>query len=164
MTLNKCHEKSVNLAMVMTFIAGKHHMSRPHDMASSWAAAYLPVTQWNSCLSMSRRRPEAPILNMLLLSQESPSSSLIKINQFIASLAVLIPPAGLKPTLKPVTSWYSLMARHMTSPTARVALTPSFPVLVLMKSEPAIMQTREHLYTLFIDPSSPMARIDFMWA
>lgn len=58
-------------------------------MASSWAAAYLPVTQWNSCLSMSSRSPEAPILNMLLLSQESPSSSLIKINQFIASLAVL---------------------------------------------------------------------------
>ena len=56
----------------------------------------------------------------------------------------LIPPAGLKPTLKPVTSWYSLMARHMTRPTARVALTPSFPVLVLMKSDPAIMQTREH--------------------
>lgn len=60
------------------------------------------------------------------------------------SLTDLIPPAGLKPTLKPVTSWYSLMARHMTRPTARVALTPSFPVLVLMKSDPAIMQTREH--------------------
>ena len=58
-------------------------------MASSWAAAYLPVTQWNNCLSMSIRRPEAPIRNMLLFNQSSPSSSLIKINQFIASLAVL---------------------------------------------------------------------------
>ena len=63
---------------------------------------------------------------------------------YYSSSTDLIPPAGLKPTLKPVTSWYSLMARHMTSPTARVALTPSLPVLVLMKSEPAIMQTREH--------------------
>merc|ERR1711862_835205 len=129
----------------MTFIEGKHHMSRPHDMASSWAAAYLPVTQRNSCLSMSSRRPEAPILNMLLLSQESPSSSLIKINQFIASLAVLIPPAGLKPTRYPVLSQYSLIALHITRPTARVAFTLSFPVLVLMKSEPAIIQTSEHL-------------------
>ena len=63
---------------------------------------------------------------------------------YYSSSSDLIPPAGLKPTLKPVTSWYSLMARHMTSPTARVALTPSLPVLVLMKSEPAIMHTREH--------------------
>ena len=60
-----------------------------HDMASSWAAAYLPVTQWKSCLSISRRRPEAPILNILLFSQPSPSSSLIIISQVVASFAVL---------------------------------------------------------------------------
>ena len=58
-------------------------------MASSWAAAYLPVTQWKSCLSISRRRPEAPILNILLFSQPSPSSSLIIISQVVASFAVL---------------------------------------------------------------------------
>lgn len=58
--------------------------------------------------------------------------------------ADLIPPAGLNPTLYPVLSSYSLMALHMTRPTARVALTLSLPVLVLIKSEPAIMHTKEH--------------------
>ena len=52
---------------------------------------------------------------------------------------------------------------HMTTPTARVALTLSLPVDVLIKSEPAIMQIRDALYTLFIEASSPMAKIDFMW-
>merc|ERR1719317_302139 len=115
------------------------------DIASSCAAAYRPVTQWNNCLSISIRRLEAPILNMLLLSQVSPSSSLMRMSQVVASLAVLIPPAGLNPTLNPVLSWYSLIALHMTSPTAKVALTPSLPVLVLMKSDPAIIQTKEAL-------------------
>ena len=59
------------------------------DMASSWAAAYLPVTQWKSCLSISSSRPEAPIRNILLLSQSSPSSSFIMISQVVASFAVL---------------------------------------------------------------------------
>merc|ERR1719507_439432 len=84
-------------------------------------------------------------LNILLFSQESPSSSLIRTSQATASLAVLIPPAGLKPTRKPVASSYSLIALHMTSPTGRIALTPSLPVLVLMKSLPAIMHTKEAL-------------------
>ena len=38
-------------------------------------------------------------LNILLFSQESPSSSLMRTSQEMASLAVLMPPAGLKPTL-----------------------------------------------------------------
>ena len=69
-------------------------------------------------------------------------------NAFTEKITVhLIPPAGLNPTLNPVCWWYSLIARHITRPTPRVAFTLSFPVLVLMKSEPAIMQTREHWYT-----------------
>ena len=60
-----------------------------YDIASSWPAAYLPVTQWKSCLSMSSSSPDAPIRNILLSSQSSPSSSLIMINQVVASLAVL---------------------------------------------------------------------------
>ena len=52
---------------------------------------------------------------------------------------------------------------HMTSPTGRIALTDSLPVEVLMKSDPAIMQTNEALYTLAILPNSPIAKIDFMW-
>ena len=36
-----------------------------------------------------------------------------------------------------------LIALHITRPTGRMALTPSFPVLVLMKSLPAIMHTRD---------------------
>ena len=36
-----------------------------------------------------------------------------------------------------------LIALHITSPTGRMALTPSFPVLVLMKSLPAIMHTKD---------------------
>ena len=80
-----------NISILGLWIYFRKYMkiSYNHDMASSWAAAYLPVTQWNNCLSMSIRRPEAPIRNMLLFNQSSPSSSLIKINQFIASLAVL---------------------------------------------------------------------------
>ena len=50
----------------------------------------------------------------------------------------------------------------MINPTGKVALTPSFPVEVLMKSDPAIIQTRDALYTLENDPNSPIARIDFM--
>ena len=44
---------------------------------------------------------------------------------------------------------------HMTTPTGKIALTDSFPVEVLMKSDPAIMQTKEALYTLLIDANSP---------
>ena len=43
----------------------------------------------------------------------------------------------------------------MTTPTGKIALTDSFPVEVLMKSDPAIMQTKEALYTLLIDANSP---------
>ena len=43
----------------------------------------------------------------------------------------------------------------MTNATGKVALTASFPVDVLMKSDPAIMQTRLALYTFVREPSSP---------
>jgi len=43
----------------------------------------------------------------------------------------------------------------MTNATRKVALTASFPVDVLMKSDPAIMQTRLALYTFVREPSSP---------
>ena len=52
----------------------------------------------------------------------------------------------------------------MTSDTGRVALTDSLPVEVLMKSAPAIMQTREARATLRSDPNSPVARIAFTCA
>lgn len=67
-------------------------------------------------------------------------------------------------TLTPVLSWYSLMARHITRPTGSMAFTPSLPVEVLMKSAPAIIATREARYTVVRDPSSPTARMAFMWA
>lgn len=44
----------------------------------------------------------------------------------------------------------------MTNATGKVALTASFPVDVLMKSDPAIMQTRLALYTFVREPSSPV--------
>ena len=43
----------------------------------------------------------------------------------------------------------------MTNATGKVALTASFPVDVLTKSDPAIMQTRLALYTFVREPSSP---------
>src|SRR5215211_6725048 len=55
----------------------------------------------------------------------------------MACLALLIPPAGLKPTLYPWRSRYSRMARVITRLACKVALTVSLPVEVLMKSEPA---------------------------
>ena len=45
----------------------------------------------------------------------------------------LIPPAGLKPTRYPVLSQYSLIALHITRPTARVAFTLSFPKIFKVK-------------------------------
>lgn len=63
---------------------------------------HLPVTWWKSCLSMSPSRELAPILNKLGCVQSSPSSSFIKESHVKASLALRIPPAGLKPTLWPV--------------------------------------------------------------
>lgn len=44
------------------------------------------------------------------------------------------------------------MYLHITNPTGKIALTPSLPVEVLIKSEPAIMHTNEALYTLAIVP------------
>ena len=43
---------------------------------------YLPVTQWNNCLSMSSSRPEAPILQVIL--------DMIHINWPIVFLTILI--------------------------------------------------------------------------
>ena len=63
---------------------------------------HLPVTWWKSCLSISPSRELAPILNKLGCVQSSPSSSFIKESHVKASLALRIPPAGLKPTLWPV--------------------------------------------------------------
>ena len=56
------------------------------------------------------------------------------------------------------------MARTMTRLTGSVAFVASLPVEVLMKSAPAIMQTRLARATLVSVPSSPVARIVFMWA
>src|SRR6266702_1044799 len=56
------------------------------------------------------------------------------------------------------------MARTMTTPTGRVALSGSSPVEVLMKSAPAIMQTRLAIPTLRRVASSLVARMVFMWA
>lgn len=50
----------------------------------------------------------------------------------------------------------------MTNATGKVALTASFPVDVLMKSDPAIMQTRLALYTFVREPSSPEKKITSM--
>ena len=52
----------------------------------------------------------------------------------------------------------------MVSPTGRVAFTRSLPVEVLMKSAPAIMQTRLARATLVRVASSPVARMVFRWA
>ena len=71
----------------------------------------------------------------------APSSSFIRIWYSSTDLAVDTPPAGLKPIVTPVRSRYSRIMRTITSETSSVALTPSLPVDVLMKSAPAIMQT-----------------------
>ena len=47
----------------------------------------------------------------------------------------------------------------MTNATGNVAFTDSLPVDVLMKSDPAIMQTRLALYTLVSVPSSPEGKV-----
>ena len=52
----------------------------------------------------------------------------------------------------------------MTNDTGRVAFTPSFPVDVLMKSAPAIMQTQLARATFRSEPSSPVARMAFTCA
>lgn len=65
-------------------------------------STHLPVTWWKSCLSISPSRELAPILNKFGCVQSSPSSSFIKESHVKASLALRIPPAGLKPTLWPV--------------------------------------------------------------
>ena len=52
----------------------------------------------------------------------------------------------------------------MVSVTGKVALTGSLPVEVLMKSAPAIMQTRDARATLRSVPNSPVARIALTWA
>ena len=48
--------------------------------------------------------------------------TLMRTSQAIASLAVLIPPAGLKPTRNPVASWYSLHFQYWTSNFRSLAL------------------------------------------
>ncbi|MGY4452559.1 hypothetical protein ACVWZR_007219 [Bradyrhizobium sp. i1.3.1] len=54
--------------------------------------------------------------------------------------------------------------RSIASVTGSVALTPSLPVEVLMKSAPAIMQTIDALATLRSVLRSPVARIVFRCA
>ena len=50
-----------------------------------------------------------------------------------------MPPAGLKPTMRPVSLWKSRMASIITRLTGSVAAGATFPVEVLMKSAPAAM-------------------------
>ena len=52
----------------------------------------------------------------------------------------------------------------MQNPVSNVALTPSLPVDVLIKSAPAIMHTREACITFCMVPHSPVARMTFMCA
>src|SRR5438477_633930 len=55
----------------------------------------------------------------------------------MACLAVRMPPAGLKPTARPVSRWKSRMASIITRLTGGVAAGWTLPVEVLMKSAPA---------------------------
>ena len=68
-----------------------------YPIANSLAAAYLPVTLWYTCLSISVNKPLAPIRNSVGDNQSLPSSSFIKANQVQESLALRMPPAGLNP-------------------------------------------------------------------
>ena len=52
----------------------------------------------------------------------------------------------------------------MTRATGRVAFTPSLPVEVLMKSDPAIIAIMEARPTLRSVARSPVARMVFIWA
>src|SRR5260221_3063230 len=69
-----------------------------------WAAEYLPVTKCSSCRSMSVSNVEAPNRNSSGSSHWRPNSSFIRISQANASLALRMPPAGLKPTLSSLRS------------------------------------------------------------
>jgi len=57
--------------------------------------------------------------------------------------------------LNPVRWWYARIARTITNPTGKMALTPSFPVDVLIKSAPKVTQNCEIKY--FIQLSAPTA-------
>ncbi len=65
---------------------------------------------------MSVSRPLAPSLNSDASVHSTPSSSFMRSSQSSACFALRIPPAGLKPTLCPVRSWYSRIARTITRP------------------------------------------------
>ena len=60
----------------------------------------------------------------------------------MASLLVLIPPAGLTPIIVPVCSRKSRTASSMTRVTGRVAAGCTLPVEVLMKWAPAIIPSQ----------------------
>ena len=77
----------------------------------------------------------------------------------MACLAVRMPPAGLKPTTRPVSSYTSRMTSSMTSETGAVAADDSLPVEVLMKSAPAATASSDARRTLSYVPSSPVSRI-----
>lgn len=91
---------------------------------------------------MSESSVLAPIRKSSGVSHSSPSSSFTRESQARESLALRMPPAGLKPTLFPVFQKKSLMARSITIATGKVAFTVSFPVEVLIKSDPLTV----HLY------------------
>ncbi len=113
---------------------------------------------------MSVSRPLAPKRKRSGFSHASPSSSFMRNIHSRDDFAARMPPAGLKPTLKPVASRCARTIRAMTRPTGRVALVGSLPVEVLMKSAPACMDTRLALAMLVSVASSPVPRMTFMWA
>ncbi len=135
-----------------------------HAIGCRLTAEYLPVTKCSNCRSISASIELAPNLNKLGSNQGRPSSSFISASQSSDCFAVLIPPAGLYPTAIPVRSAYSRIARTITRLTGSVAFTASLPVLVLMKSLPAIIATQLARATFRSVSRSPVPRIAFMCA
>ena len=66
----------------------------------------------------------------------------------MASLVVLMPPAGFTPTIWPVASRKSRTASSMISVTGSVAAGWTLPVEVLMKWPPASIESQDALRTL----------------
>ena len=74
---------------------------------------------------------------------------------------LLMPPAAFTPTLRPVSSAYSLMALHITQNDSGSAPGTSFPVDVLMKSAPEYIAMSDAFFTLSSVPSAPVSSITF---
>jgi len=133
----------------------------------------LDVIQKRGC-SHAEQVGLSPFVAELILHQREPNQGILGASDApsrleadfeVCSLKIFTDCSNLKERLagtSPKTA--ESCGRTMQNPVSKVALTPSFPVDVLMKSAPAIMHTSDACITFCIVPHSPVARITLMCA